>query len=179
MCKLDERQKALAEKNMALVYFVLKKMGISQSNSDYEDFAGAGNVGLCKAALVFKEGGCAFSTFAFYLIRNEVLRFLIKRGRDKARLTALDSLAEYASEIDADFEKLEADVLIDEFCRCAEKNLGETAAAVVNLAASGKSCLQIAEKLKLSPSAIEKAKKSARLYLETWLMDGMRETWKK
>jgi RNA polymerase sigma factor (sigma-70 family) len=171
MCKLDERQRALAENNIGLVYFVLKKMGVSRSFYDYDGLVEAGYAGLCNAARVWREGRSAFSTFAFIGIKHEVLAVLKARGLDRRRLTPLDTVHEYIPSYDCGLEEAEAGILTEEFCRCASQNLGETSLAVMHLSISGKNCVQIAKILGISLSAVEKAKRKARIAVEGWLRD--------
>jgi RNA polymerase sigma factor (sigma-70 family) len=152
---------------------VLKRMGVSRARYDYNDLFGVGCIGLCNAARVWREdGGSAFSTFAFYAIKHEILGVMIAHERDRCRLISLNGFDECAVTFDCRFEEMESDILINEFCRCANQNIGETAAEVVRLSAAGKNSNQIAVTLGISTSAVNKAKKRARTAITVWLKDG-------
>lgn len=167
---LDARRRALAENNIRLVYYVLKKMGISRGRYDYDDLFGAGCVGLCNAAKAWKEGeGCAFSTFAFNVIRHEVLSALTAESRHMRKLTPLDERYEYIPAPCGNIEESEARVILEQFLVKAGDRVGKTPIAVIRLAAAGKSCAQIAKTLGISVSAVEKAKRKARAEIELWL----------
>jgi len=61
--------------NFGLVGMVLKKLGIYQDNSLYEDYQQVGYIGLFKAAQKFKpELGFRFSTYAVPMIFGEIKR---------------------------------------------------------------------------------------------------------
>lgn len=171
MYRLNEQQQALAEKNLNLVYFVMKKMNISKSRYNYDDIFGAGCIGLCNAALKWKHGGSAFSTFAFYLIKNEILRVLAENKRDSQNLSSFKESDDAAAPLDNEFEKVKAGILFNEFYSYASKNFGETESSVLRLLSSGKNCAQIAELLGISVSAVEKARKKARDEIADWLKD--------
>lgn len=166
---LDERRRALAENNLRLVYYVLKKMGISRGSYDYDDLVEAGCVGLCNAARAWREDGSAFSTFAFNVIKHEVLSALSAQKRDRYKLMPLDECYEYIPGVCCGIEESEAKILLEEFFRSAKRNLSETLIAVIRLSMAGKSCAQIAEILGISLSAAHKAKRKARAEIELWL----------
>lgn len=169
--ELDLRQQRLCEENLRLVYFVLKKMGISRVRGDYDDLFGAGCVGLCNAARAWHEGGSPFSTYAFHVIRHEVLGELARTSREE-RHAALGEFDERLPAPESGFEAVEAAMELEAFCRQADRYLGGTSAAVLRLFASGKDCRMIAEKLGLSASAVEKAKKKGVEALKSWLVGG-------
>lgn len=171
MCRLNERQRTLAEKNINLVYFVLSKMKIHKNRYDYEDLLSAGYIGLCTAALNWKQGGLAFSTYAFYLVKKEILRVLAVNKRDSRNLTSLDGLRGLSAYFCGESEKATAEILFDEFFEYAEKNFGETELSVFKLLLTGKSREQIAKTLGLSESTVEKARAKVKSDLRDWLKD--------
>ncbi len=172
MCSLDVERRNLVENNMGLVYFVLKKAGISQRRNDYDDIFGAGCLGLCNAASVWRSDGSPFSTFAYHLIRHEVIRAAKRSYRDSKRLLSLDEFCEYAAAPDLELEKKEAKMLMRDFLRNADKLLGEYDAKIIRLAADGEDCQQIADTLGEGISAVYKSKKRARAVIDSWLHKG-------
>jgi RNA polymerase sigma factor (sigma-70 family) len=170
--RLNEAQKEIVEKNIRLVYFVLKKAGISRSRSDYEDLFSAGCVGLCTAASVWRIDGSPFSTFAYHLIRHEVIAAVKRSDRDRHRLKPLDELSDYAAVPDEKLEKNEADMLIAGFLNRMDITFCDTDAAIIRLAAKGKDCRQISDELGIGISVVYKAKKRARAALDIWLHEG-------
>lgn len=167
---LDARQRALAENNIRLVYFVLKKMGIQKGGRDYDDLFGAGCVGLCNAAKAWKEGGgCAFSTFAFNAIKREILSALAAEKSSRYSFTSLDERLNFLPAPQSRIDEIEAGVAFEEFLKASKTRLGATAGKVLRLSAEGKSGAQIAKKLGVSLSAVQKAKRKARAEFELWL----------
>ena len=80
LCREKENDIVIA--NRKLVYWQIKKMGISPSNWEYDDIVEEGMIGLIKAARSFDETKqYAFSTYAIRCIYNEILMFLDKQKR--------------------------------------------------------------------------------------------------
>lgn len=91
MLELTSEQRMKVEENMGLVGKVIKDcVHIPEGGYlyDYDDLFQIGCIGLCKAAQTDKAGhGCAFSTYAYRLIRNEIytqLEYATRRGREVA-----------------------------------------------------------------------------------------------
>ena len=78
MQRMTDQQKELAEKNMRLVYAILRRDFPKLAKpGEIEDWAQVGFEGLCKAAIGYDESrGTAFSTFAGIVITNEILQNL-------------------------------------------------------------------------------------------------------
>lgn len=172
MRRLDEEQSKLVENNMGLVYFVLKKAGIYKSRNDYEDLFGAGCFGLCKAASVWRSDGSPFSTFAYHLIRHEVIAAVKRSDKDMHRLKPLDELSEQMAVPDSALEAKEARMLLTDFLSQSEQLLGQPDATIVRLAAGGRDCQQIADTLLVNLAVVYKAKKRARTVINSWLHKG-------
>lgn len=64
---MTDEQKKLVEDNHSLIYLVLRNMGLP-----IEDNYDLAAIGLCKAAINYKSGKYAFSTFACKCIENEI-----------------------------------------------------------------------------------------------------------
>lgn len=60
MKQITEEQRILAEKNHNLIYAFLQKYHLT-----IEDDYGLAAIGLCKAAMTFKEGVSSFATYAY------------------------------------------------------------------------------------------------------------------
>jgi RNA polymerase sigma factor (sigma-70 family) len=67
---LTAKQQQLIEDNYSLIYSVIKRM----SPFDYEEDVASGELGLCKASLRYNEALGKFSTYAYKIIRNEIIR---------------------------------------------------------------------------------------------------------
>lgn len=68
-------------KNQGLVVYCIDKV-LKLAPNLYEEAFSAGIIGLCKAALTFDvDKGVSFSTFAFKIVRNEILIYL--RGENR------------------------------------------------------------------------------------------------
>ena len=93
--KLTVEQQALAEDNMALVNYVIKRCNIT---GDYDDNLSAGNYGLVKAAATYNPAtGYSFATFAITVIRNE-LYMNLRKYRKISKETSLDQPIATASD---------------------------------------------------------------------------------
>lgn len=91
--QLSSEKEHLVLKNKNLIYYTLKKMGISRKSSDYEDLVSIGEIGLMKAAIVFDEQqNRQFSTYAFKCIRNEILIFYGKNDNKPNRNISLNAI---------------------------------------------------------------------------------------
>lgn len=76
--RLTPEQQKLVEENHALIFGVLRDMGL---DDDFYDIAA---IGLCKAALRFKNPNkVRFSTFAYHIIQNEIINEFDYRNAKK------------------------------------------------------------------------------------------------
>lgn len=66
--------------NIGLVHKVLERMSIP--SGDYDDYLQDGTIGLIKASRKYNPEKARFSTFAYYCIRNEVLRSIKKNNKN-------------------------------------------------------------------------------------------------
>lgn len=65
---MTDEQKKLVEENHALIYQVIRDMGLP-----IEEYYDLGAIGLCKAAIHYKSDKTSFSTFAYTCIKNEIM----------------------------------------------------------------------------------------------------------
>ena len=65
---MTDEQKKLVEENHALIYQVIRDMGLP-----IEEHYDLGAIGLCKAAIHYKSDKTSFSTFAYTCIKNEIM----------------------------------------------------------------------------------------------------------
>lgn len=75
MSSLTDAQRRMVEENLGLVGWMLGKLstGIRASNLPWDDAEQAGRYGLCKAARSWNPDKGAFSTYAAFAIRNEMI----------------------------------------------------------------------------------------------------------
>lgn len=90
MLPLTNAQRAKVEENMGLVGKVIEDCVHTLDAGflyDYDDLYQIGCIGLCKAVQTDRPGHrCAFSTYAYRLIRNEIynhLEYATRRGREQ------------------------------------------------------------------------------------------------
>lgn len=93
---LDEAGRQLAEDNVSLVEFVVRKY-FGKSGADPEDLVSIGNIALCKAAATYNPNkGIRFCTYAAKSIVNEIIKEFVRMSRQKrgsgASTTSLDEL---------------------------------------------------------------------------------------
>lgn len=76
---MNKEQKELVTQNHNLIYSFMKKNGLSLNS--VEDWYGTCAIGLCKAAINYKEDfDLAFSTLAYVCMSNEVKHVLRKKN---------------------------------------------------------------------------------------------------
>ena len=84
-----KKQEELVLENRALVYYLVKKLGVSPS--DYDDIVSIGTIGLIKAARTFNESkGTKFATYASRCIENEIFMHY-RKERTHANDISLDA----------------------------------------------------------------------------------------
>jgi len=125
----DEKKKMtakiLAEENQNLVHFVCRRyFNKHPGQNDYEDAAGAGMVGLVKAANYFcPERGTAFSTYAVFFIVAEMQRHFrdyqsalggIRIARSQKKLGVKASVSSLQSPVGAGKEDSTREVLLQD-----------------------------------------------------------------
>ena len=75
-------QERLISDNQGLVVFLAKSF--NPNDTDLDDYIQVGSIGLWKAASKFDPNrGSAFTTLAWYCIRNEIIRYIKKEQRYK------------------------------------------------------------------------------------------------
>lgn len=155
MQKLNDSQRLLVEKNIRLVGFALKKMGIGSSCGSYPDLVGAGYLGLCLAALKWCKGSAAFSGFAYRSIKREIIREL--RYENKFKLPfPTDDLFESLG----DLEKSELKILFEQFLETSELLSGHQKEIFCEFV-RGSDTQKTAKRLGLTNSAVLKNKAKA------------------
>lgn len=99
MVRLNDAQRALVEENLPLVGFVLRRSFPGQfTGAAREDALQEGCIALCKAAVGYRPGSIAFSTYACRSIYVELLKS-IRLSRAACRNPAMEA----ASLDDEDF----------------------------------------------------------------------------
>ena len=76
MIYITETEKKLVEQNHNLIYTFLQKYHLT-----IEDYYGLAAIGLCKAAMTFKEGVSSFSTYAYKCMFTTVM---IEKRKERA-----------------------------------------------------------------------------------------------
>ena len=94
---LSIEQKALVEKNMNLVPYILKKYINLTEDIDmrYEELIQQGNFALCKAAKKYNNS-VKFNTYAEVVVRNELYKYCKKVSR-KPRTISIDEVGDRGS----------------------------------------------------------------------------------
>lgn len=163
--KLNDEQKKITEDNLGLVYSAMRGF---HGVSDYEDLFGAGCVGLCKAALHWKEGKSPFSTYAYHFIRHEMINALkVTQPEEKAGLMCGDAGHEYAEE--TGYSDIENKILLDQMMRLAQKLPDQRQVDVVRCLGQGKTIKQTAQTLNLPLSTVYRARRNAAAALKQWV----------
>ena len=157
--KMTPRQRNLAESNLRLVYYILSKMNIRQTD---EDTFGAGCLGLCKAAAAWKEtGGTAFSTFACHLIRHEILDSLAREKNSRTADLPLETMEPFLCTSENGYRDVEDRDLVRRIFRNREHLFSSDELAVLRLLYRGFSAAGIAEQLGVSSATVYIIRKSA------------------
>lgn len=86
--KLNEEQKELATKNIALALWMAKKWKATLPECDFNELVSLCYLGLTKAALHFEKDRVKFATFAGRCMQNEIL-LLLRRNRKLRREISL------------------------------------------------------------------------------------------
>ena len=92
--KLSSERQYLVLENQKLVYYIIRKLGINQNSSEYEDIVSIGTIGLIKAAITFDTSkGITFGTYASHCINNEILMYY-KKTKKYANNISLEEIIE-------------------------------------------------------------------------------------
>ena len=84
-----EQVNQLVTENVFMIYDILKRMNLISQINEYYDIC---LIGLCKAAKYYKkEKNYAFSTFAYNIIKNEILHSIKYKNssKEKANINAI------------------------------------------------------------------------------------------
>jgi RNA polymerase sigma factor (sigma-70 family) len=155
---MSENERRLAEDNVALVYFILRKYYPTYSRD--EDMQQIGMIGLCQAASTWDSEKSTFSTYASKVIINEIRRELSRRKCQKRSQKAV-SLNAIAHAEDGESGELmdsivgESDVNYFDSTPFFEK-LSPTQKRVLELHTKGLSRTAIGKELGVSQQAISK-----------------------
>lgn len=76
--KMTKEAKQLAEENHSLIYSFLRTYQLPE-----EEYYGLAAIGLCEAAMSFREGRSCFSTYAYRCMSTEVMHECAKQRRKK------------------------------------------------------------------------------------------------
>lgn len=130
----------LVIKNMALVYFVIKKMNLCNSN-EYEDYFQIGTIGLIYAVRTYKKNyKVSFSTYAFVCIKNEILRYLKKNSQNNNNISFDDKIYDeirvedtLTTDEEPIIEKIEAKELTTETGEIIETRLNKLERKIIKM----------------------------------------------
>lgn len=76
MNKMTVEQKKMVEDNHKLIYGLL-----ARHNLDADEYYDIAAIGLCKAAIYYKDDISAFSTYAYYVMYNEIKQEYRRRSK--------------------------------------------------------------------------------------------------
>lgn len=156
--------KQLAEENMGLVGYMVSRMCLAPEKA--EDAYGAGCLGLCKAALNWREnGGMAFSSFACHLIKHEILDFLHSGANARCETFGFEALSELFAKDEPGFTVVENRSLLEKIAKNPEGLLDTDELFVIRKLLEGRSIRFIAAKMGENDAAVYalRAKAAAKL----------------
>jgi RNA polymerase sigma factor (sigma-70 family) len=166
---LNDRQRRLVEDNLGLVHAVLKRMRVK---SDYEDMFGIGCIGLCVASLNWREDGLLFSTYAYHFVEHELInhfKHMQNSKRSGKAVKPFDDSDASLAQVDIGFEEIEAAQLKKSLEGSIEELIGKNDADVIRLLLHGSTPAQAAKALKISLSAVYKARERASQRMKSWI----------
>lgn len=168
--KITDNVEKLVTDNMRLVPHVLKGLGISLSNPDYDDFMQIGYIGLIKAAKTYDKGMSKFTTYACTCIRNEILMHFRKENKKPSLVYFQDEYYHRGYKSELTYEDVIGDKKA-EFIKYIldRENIEKILSLVINCmerkdkivllySMSGLSQLEIAKRLELSQPYISRLK---------------------
>lgn len=163
---LNDTQRRVAEENVGLVYAALKKFRVPGCG---EDLFGAGCVGLCKAALRWREGGAPFSTFAYHLIECEMINELRARRQDRELCARKAGFIQRPS---ASIEAVDTALTLARLVQNLPALLEERELRILRLLLRGWKAKEIAVALAVSESSVRRARARAAVALGRWINGG-------
>lgn len=164
LSKNNRNAAALIVSRFSKLIFIKSEI-YANSNTDKEDLAQEGLMGLLKAVDSFDIGkGVKFSTYAEVCIVNSMKSLLYKERNTAASLENIDELSEINSVMD--YETPESIYLYKEYFSELLKNindvLSESEKKVFNLCICGLSYKKAAEKLGITEKSVDNAMQRAR-----------------
>jgi len=176
-----EYSEELISKNMRLVPHILKTLGVSITDNNYEDLIQSGYIGLIKAARTFNNDKGKFSTYAGRCIRNEIFmcfreeknipNFIyfeeeIASDDSESRMTYETVIEDKNSRfIDNILDNKSLEKIISIILNC----LTQREKSIILYGISGLSQIEIAVILKMSQGSISKIRNKAREKLKLLL----------
>jgi RNA polymerase sigma factor (sigma-70 family) len=155
--RLTREGQQLVEQHMKLVNFVLKNMKIKY---DYEDSFSAGCIGLCRAATTWDENqGVAFTTYAYYIIKHEIINYL--KSNKSSNHTLTDQCEETCLYIDKGFANIEDKQLVQLILSNLDSFLDEHEAEVIRLTIKGVPSAEIAKRMGIDVFTVYNLRNSA------------------
>ena len=94
----------LIEDNINLIHYVLRSMYILPENDKYDDFYGAGILGLTKAAKTYKKSKGSFSNHSYFLIKKEIQKCLYEIGDPAISYKSCATFNKKQSTLSLDFD---------------------------------------------------------------------------
>lgn len=181
--RLNSTQEERFFSNQRLVYYLLKKNGISRCDYEYEDLASSGTLGLLKAALTYDETkNIKFATYACKCINNEIYMFLRKESKHKNNCTSLEKIISSDSKgrglkledivfsSKQDFtEKIESIEEFESIINVILNTLSKTERAFLLYKIAGKTQKYIAEKFDFSQSYVSKIENDCSKKLKSYI----------
>lgn len=173
--KLTENQQKTVEENIGLVHFVIKKLGFSRRkfrNLEYEDLFQSGCIGLCKAAETYDPGyGTAFSTYAYVVIRNEIV---VETVKDSKILDCddLDFITDRETCTESHEDNVINDIMCEEYFRWIQQIYENSSDSrkkyidVLMMKSQGMKTDEIAKAVNWSVQTVTKAQTRAKRYLK-------------
>jgi len=155
--RLTEERRQLAEENLKLIHFAMKSLNIKY---DYEDCYSAGCIGLCTAAARWdKHKGLAFTTYACYLIKNQIVNYMkTSDAYTRGRVSPCKELFAYEEQ---GFKHIEDKQLAAFILSNLDCFLDEKEAAVIRLVARGTPAAKIAKDMGTDVFNVYNLRKSA------------------
>lgn len=89
----NDTQERLVLENQRLIHYIIKRMGKSPNETDYEEMVSVGNIGLIKAVMTYDETKkIKLSTYAGRCIKNEILQYLRKEKRKNRNISLEETI---------------------------------------------------------------------------------------
>jgi RNA polymerase sigma factor (sigma-70 family) len=169
--RMNAPQQRLAQENLGLVRAVLRSMGIRDPAGDWFE---EGCVGLCRAALSWKEGGEPFSTYASHIIRHEIINrieYENRLRRSGMKLCALDERPQGLFADDPGFSRVDSQLAAGAFLARFDSLAQPPESRAVRLLAQGMTAAQTAARLGMTRAAVSRVRKRAKELYGKWLRE--------